>query len=337
LFGINSYLSEDSTFMVDMPHIRFGDEATGYELPASDGSAGQVMATDGSGQLNWVNKYSGWIDDGAVVRLEANSDNVGIGTSSPEYPLHVFQGASGDADVTAMFVHQRQGGGGGVSNIKGLHGRAETNAWYGTKSMYGLYGEGVCTSEGGTGTKNVYGVYAEAFGTSWGLQTAIGGYFTASGAGYNYAAIFDQGNVGIGTSSPSTRLDVAGTAQMTGFKMPTGANSGYVLTSDANGNGTWQAPSPGPATASGGNVAAHAETVDDVSDAAGNVNVKYPGGLFNSTPSLSVTAQFSSGGIGQTGRVIVSNHTQAGFTLNVKDGNGSNWSGNLQIAYVAIE
>ena len=54
LFGINSSLSEDSTFMVDMPHIRFGDEGTGYQFPAADGSSGQVMTTNGNGQLSWT-------------------------------------------------------------------------------------------------------------------------------------------------------------------------------------------------------------------------------------------------------------------------------------------
>lgn len=64
LFGIRSKLTEDSTFMVDMPHIWFGDEATGYEFPTSDGTAGQVMATDGTQQLIWVDPPSGssnWI------------------------------------------------------------------------------------------------------------------------------------------------------------------------------------------------------------------------------------------------------------------------------------
>jgi len=54
------------------------------------------------------------------------------------------------------------------------------------------------------------------------------------------------GNVGIGVSMPAQMLDVAGTAQMTGFKMPTGAVNGYVLTADAVGAGSWQAlPPPG--------------------------------------------------------------------------------------------
>jgi len=53
LFGIDSDLTEDSTFMVDLPHIHFGDEINGYEFPPNDGSAGQVMVTDGNGQLSW--------------------------------------------------------------------------------------------------------------------------------------------------------------------------------------------------------------------------------------------------------------------------------------------
>ncbi len=54
----------------------------------------------------------------------------------------------------------------------------------------------------------------------------------------------NSGLLGVGTGNPAQRLDVAGTAQMTGFKMPTGAAQDFVLTSDAAGQGTWKAISP---------------------------------------------------------------------------------------------
>jgi hypothetical protein len=47
-------------------------------------------------------------------------------------------------------------------------------------------------------------------------------------------------SVGIGTSTPSEKLEVVGTVQMTGFKMTTFPTTGYVLTSDQYGVGTWQ-------------------------------------------------------------------------------------------------
>jgi len=53
-----------------------------------------------------------------------------------------------------------------------------------------------------------------------------------------------EGNVGIGIATPAEKLDILGTVQMTGFKMPTGASNGYVLTTDENGIGSWvQLPS----------------------------------------------------------------------------------------------
>ena len=63
--------------------------------------------------------------------------------------------------------------------------------------------------------------------------------------GSNGLNIETGGNVGVGVLNPDQKLDVNGTVEMTGFKMTTGAAATYVLTSDASGNGTWQAASGG--------------------------------------------------------------------------------------------
>ena len=57
---------------------------------------------------------------------------------------------------------------------------------------------------------------------------------------------FNGGNVGIGTTTPGERLEVLGKTKTTTIQITSGGTSGYVLTSDASGNGTWQ-----PATGGG--------------------------------------------------------------------------------------
>ncbi|MBM3435271.1 MAG: type VI secretion system tube protein Hcp, partial [Bacteroidetes bacterium] len=48
--------------------------------------------------------------------------------------------------------------------------------------------------------------------------------------------------VGVGTTNPLYRLDVSGTSRMDGFILSMPTDSGYILTSDANGIGKWQPP-----------------------------------------------------------------------------------------------
>ncbi len=54
---------------------------------------------------------------------------------------------------------------------------------------------------------------------------------------------FFSGNLGIGTTTPASALQVNGTATVSGFKLTASPFSGYVLTSDGSGSGTWQAVS----------------------------------------------------------------------------------------------
>jgi hypothetical protein len=51
-----------------------------------------------------------------------------------------------------------------------------------------------------------------------------------------------SGNIGLGTFTPTEKLDVRGKTKTETFQMTETAVNGYILTSDANGNGTWASP-----------------------------------------------------------------------------------------------
>ncbi len=54
--------------------------------------------------------------------------------------------------------------------------------------------------------------------------------------------VLKNGNVGVGLSIPSEKLEVAGKTKTTNLQVTTGATNGYILQSDANGNATWVNP-----------------------------------------------------------------------------------------------
>ncbi len=72
----------------------------------------------------------------------------------------------------------------------------------------------------------------------------------ADGNPVDVVFVDNDGKVGVGTMTPGSELDVAGTVSMIGLKLPTDAVNDYVLTSGAGGIGTWLPPAmSGPGTA----------------------------------------------------------------------------------------
>jgi len=55
--------------------------------------------------------------------------------------------------------------------------------------------------------------------------------------------VLKNGNVGIGYSAPTSTLQVNGGISITTLQMTSGGTNGYILKSDASGNGTWVSPS----------------------------------------------------------------------------------------------
>jgi hypothetical protein len=108
----------------------------------------------------------------------------------------------------------------------GVHGRTYSPTGIGVKGM------------ASTTTGVNYGVWGETFSPE-----GYGGYFIGRG--------YFSGNVGIGVQNPSAKLDVDGTIRTTGFQLVTNPQAGYVLTSDASGNASWQPLSIGGIPAGG--------------------------------------------------------------------------------------
>jgi hypothetical protein len=84
--------------------------------------------------------------------------------------------------------------------------------------------------------------------TATGITGGSSGYLSVFGAGWNglYSSLlFQTGTrIGIWNTTPGYTLDVTGTGNFVWLRLPTGASSGFVLTSDSTGNMRWSNNTP---------------------------------------------------------------------------------------------
>ncbi len=209
----------------------------------------------------------------ALMTLSSSS-NVGIGITSPAQKLDVagtvqmtgfklttapISGYVLTSDAAGVGTWQAAAGGIGGSGTTNYISKWTAGTTLGNSI---IYDNGTNVGIGTTSPSGKLSVVGSSndFGLDTGVYPGIGRiWYKSDGTGYglsigrkaidnsysDYVYIKDGGNVGIGITSPAQKLDVAGTVQMTGFKLTTAPISGYVLTSDAAGVGTWQAAAGG--------------------------------------------------------------------------------------------
>lgn len=174
---------------------------------------------------------------------------------------------------------------------------------------------------GSTGTATDYGAYITATGVRAAGSINVGGYFTASGATNNYAGIFDQGNVGIGTTTPTSQLQTiatgAKTADYSGAKFTNNATSAsgtFIKAAlELKSNGSWLGTNAANIGLYVSSVSGGTTNYDAIFNGGGNV------GIGTMTPTSPLTIQTRAG----TELEFVSTGSNADISANAQFNIGS--------------
>ncbi len=278
----------------------------------SGGASGTVLTGDGSGNASWTPSTSLTITetDPQVNSLDTNRipkwngaalvdgimmDNgtrVGIGTTNPVTVLHAYTDQNGP---TAMF-------------------ESASTAGSGITAKSGAGGTSVLRLEDGINGANI-----EHWNNT--LKFEVPNNSTRININGNTGNVGVFGNLGVGTFSPTTKLDVIGTLKVTDGTQ--GLNK--VLTSDANGLASWQD-------------AAIVETDPQVSSNTTNQVAKWNGtsledgiltdngtnvGIGTTTPNIRLDIIGSSLGSGFDGIKIKTSHPTGGSIVLFKTDNAA--------------
>jgi hypothetical protein len=168
-----------------------------YFMPQTDGTSGQLMQTNGSGQLSFADpvSVSGWTVLGDTVYNITSK--IGIGTSTPKAKMEIYNSVSD----TSLYVRNYK-----VSSLT-KYGSYIDLMGHGTGGQFGLY---TILSGSGDGVqacvKNVilndgdgahYGVYNEIHDLGLGYHVGTYNFLIGSGNGIqmgNYSAITNSGD-----------------------------------------------------------------------------------------------------------------------------------------------
>ena len=234
---------------------------------AGNGKLDFGFGDDGSNPGGWLQvTNSADLSQKYNLLLNPNGGNVGIGTAAPGAILQVSAGSGSFASTNfgnGIFVRdnntagaapnirvqgQRSDGAGQLGFAGGLAlERYRTDAGQGANVSLGFIAFGGNHTNGTEANiryaASIQGVSESAFTSVSAMSTGLA-FFTGSagtnlaegaGIGTERVRITSDGNVGIGTTAPAAKLEVAGQIKITGGS----PGAGKILVSDANGLASW--------------------------------------------------------------------------------------------------
>jgi len=119
-----------------------------YKFPTSDGSANQILATDGSGVLSFTGSptFTGLTVDTNTLYVDAGNNRVGIGTTSPAYQVEIE-----NTGANALLVLDRTDGaatfieGGATASVIGSVGANDVEIAYNSFAVVTIGANGAIT------------------------------------------------------------------------------------------------------------------------------------------------------------------------------------------------
>jgi hypothetical protein len=179
-----------------------------------------------------------------------NAQNVGIGVDLPTSRLHINGDIAFTADANALIsVNNSAPNLNGTSitikagsinpgplATKGGNVVLQAGNGYTTSGLPYAGGDVIIRSGG-----NVWDAFQGNYNPGNIIFQLGGAFNTANDKWLEIMRLDNRGNVGIGTSTPTAKLEVNGKLKVTGFQMTTDAAAGAVLTSSADGTGSWTA------------------------------------------------------------------------------------------------